>query len=125
MREEQLEVLKADLAQLKETIRTRKDALRTSIQRNTFLKKTSIGWIARPISLTRMQLMMTQTRVQRVKPSRREAPAAVLTLSRHVADPNEPFACKLEVILVGFGRRTCLDASNFLRPTALTDFLAF
>lgn len=57
-----------------------------------------------------------------VKPSRREALAATLTLSKYVADLNEPYARKLEAILASFGRQTRLDASNSLRPTTLTDF---
>src|SRR5271168_967704 len=60
-----------------------------------------------------------------VKPSRREALAAVSTLSKYIADLDESFARKLEVVLMSFGRQTCLDASNSLRSTTLTDFFAF
>src|ERR1700678_1850800 len=70
--------------------------------RNTYLKKTSIGWITRPIS----------------------ALAAVSTLSKYIADLDEPFARKLEVVLTSFGRQTRLDASKSLRSTTLTDFFA-
>ena len=41
--------------------------------------------------------------VVEVKPSCREALAAALTFSRYVADIDEPFAHKVEVILMGFG----------------------
>jgi hypothetical protein len=47
-----------------------------------------------------------------VKPSYQEALAAALTLSKYVADLNEPSVCKLEVILVQFGCQTQLGASN-------------
>lgn len=60
-----------------------------------------------------------------VRPSRREALAAASTLSKYVADLDEPFARKLEVILASLGRRTRLEASNSLRTTTLTDFFAF
>src|ERR1700678_2955012 len=71
--------------------------------RNTYLKKTSIGWIMRPIS----------------------ALAAVSTLSKYISDLDEPFARKLEVVLTSFSRQTRLDASNSLQSTTLTDFFAF
>ena len=60
-----------------------------------------------------------------VKPSRREALAAVSTLSKYIADLDEPFARKLEVVLAGFGYQTRLDAFNSLQSTILTDFFAF
>ena len=60
-----------------------------------------------------------------VKPSRQEALAAVSTLSKYIADLDEPFTRKLEVVLTSFGRQTCLDGSNSLRSTTLTDFFCF
>ena len=47
-----------------------------------------------------------------VKPSWWEALAAVSALSKHIANLNEPFACKLEVILTSFSHQTCLHSSN-------------
>jgi hypothetical protein len=60
-----------------------------------------------------------------IKPSRREALAAVSTISKYIADLNEPFAHKLEVVLMSFSHQMHLDTSNSLRSTTLTDFFAF
>ncbi|KAG6871229.1 hypothetical protein C0995_007048 [Termitomyces sp. Mi166 len=58
-----------------------------------------------------------------LKPARREALKAALTLQAYVADLNEPFARELEDILAKFGRQTRLDEFKSLRPTAITDYL--
>ena len=63
--------------------------------------------------------------VGEVKPSCWEALAAALSISRYVANIDEPFACKLEVILMGFGHQTHTDALNSLKPTNITDFFTF
>ena len=60
-----------------------------------------------------------------IKPSHWKALAAISTLSKYIADLDEPFACKLEVVLTSFSRQTRLDASNSLRSTTLTDLFAF
>jgi hypothetical protein len=60
-----------------------------------------------------------------VKPSCWEALAAVSTLLKYIADLNEPYACKLEVVLTSFGHQMCLDVYNSLQSTTLTDFFAF
>lgn len=52
--------------------------------------------------------------IAEIKPSRKEALAATSTLSKYVADLDEPFARKLEVNLAKFGRQTRLNASNSL-----------
>jgi hypothetical protein len=49
-----------------------------------------------------------------VKPSRQEALAAALTLSKYVADLDEPFGHKLEVILANFGCQMRLATFNSL-----------
>jgi hypothetical protein len=62
---------------------------------------------------------------EEVKPSRQEALAAALILSKYVADLDEPFARKLDVILANFGRQTHLATFNSLRPTTLTNYFTF
>ena len=56
-----LEVLKAGLIQLKESVKML--FLYIYSTENTFLKKTSIGWIMRPISSMRMQLLTSWIRL--------------------------------------------------------------
>jgi hypothetical protein len=51
---------------------------------------------------------------EEVKPSRQGALAAALTLSKYIADLDEPFGHKLEVILANFGHQTCLATFNSL-----------
>jgi hypothetical protein len=43
------------------------------------------------------------------KPTQKETLQAISTLQKYIADINDPFACKLESILMGFGHQTCLD----------------
>jgi hypothetical protein len=52
--------------------------------------------------------------IAEAKPSCQEALAVALTLSKYVADVNEPFTRKLEVIFASFGRQTRLDTLDSL-----------
>jgi hypothetical protein len=57
-------------------------------------------------------------------PTRRELLEAALMLRKHAATLNEPFACKLEVMLGLFGQWTCAVEMQDLRDTKKTDFFA-
>jgi len=56
------------------------------------------------------------------KPTWKETLAAISTIQKYVADINEPFARKLESILIGFGRQTRLDEARSLTDTSITDY---
>jgi len=60
--------------------------------------------------------------VMEVKPSRREALAASMTLQRFVANMDDPFARRLEALLANFGRQTRFEESIALRSSRITDY---
>jgi hypothetical protein len=56
------------------------------------------------------------------KPSRQEALQAVSTLSRYLADLDDPFARSLEAALSSFGRETRREATEHMITTKITDY---
>ncbi|KAJ7182095.1 hypothetical protein C8R46DRAFT_1314063 [Mycena filopes] len=57
-----------------------------------------------------------------VRPSRREALAAVATLQNFTATMNDDFSRKLDAVLARFGRQTQLEETNQKRSVPITDF---
>jgi hypothetical protein len=57
------------------------------------------------------------------KPSRKDALQAASTLQRYIADLDEPFARKLEVVLSSFGRETRREEARMMTDTLITDYL--
>ena len=55
-------------------------------------------------------------------PSHQDALAASLILQQYVADLNDPCACKLEAILVGFGCQVHLQELQDMKPTLITSY---
>lgn len=130
-----LEVLKAGLTRLKQQVKTRKETLSARLfnknEHNMYDDGTEEEIHQAVLERRNREkndghgVEDGSDEVTEVKPSRREALAAASTLSKYVADLDEPFARKLEVILASFGRQTRLAAVNSLRPTTLTEFFAF
>ena len=58
-----------------------------------------------------------------IRPSRREALAAVSTLQKFTATLNDDFARKLEIILASFGHQTQLEETTSLKTVPITNFL--
>ena len=58
------------------------------------------------------------------KPNCQEALAASLTLQRYISDIGDPFARQLEAILASFGWQTCLEETQSLQPSHITDYFA-
>ncbi|KAJ6601945.1 hypothetical protein DFH09DRAFT_900189 [Mycena vulgaris] len=56
------------------------------------------------------------------KPSRKEALQAAATLGKYIADLDDPFARKMEVILSSFGRETRREEVRAMVDTSITDY---
>ncbi|KAJ7775890.1 hypothetical protein B0H14DRAFT_3164487 [Mycena olivaceomarginata] len=56
------------------------------------------------------------------RPSRRQALNAVLTLQKYTAAMDDDFACRLDSLLVSFGRQIQLEETNSLVDAPITNY---
>ena len=59
-----------------------------------------------------------------IRPTRKEALSAALTIQKYIQDIDDPFARQLEGILGSFGHQTRLLEAQSMVPTLLTDFFS-